>query len=79
MKIIRFKDQNGNIHETAFFKGVKGAKGDPGPPGSGSITGDYEDLLNRPQIEGVTLSGNKTFEELNLEGIGFIEIDSLFV
>lgn len=35
MKIIRFKDQNGNIHETAFFKGVKGARGDSGS-GSGS-------------------------------------------
>lgn len=30
-------------------------------------TNDYEALINKPQIEGVTLSGNKTFPELTLD------------
>ena len=29
--------------------------------------GDYEQLINKPQIEGVTLLGNKTFPELTLD------------
>ncbi len=29
-------------------------------------TNDYEQLINKPSIEGVTLEGNKTFPELNL-------------
>ena len=35
---------------------------------------DYEDLNNKPQIEGVTLIGNKTFEDLTLFGLSNIEI-----
>lgn len=34
--------------------------------GGGSGTTDYEALSNKPSIEGVTLSGNKTWEELGL-------------
>lgn len=30
------------------------------------ITGDYDDLGNKPQINGITLEGNKTSEELNI-------------
>ena len=30
------------------------------------ITGDYNDLGNKPQINGITLEGNKTSEELNI-------------
>lgn len=32
----------------------------------GSGTNDYEDLINRPKIEGVDLIGNKTFEDLGV-------------
>ena len=32
----------------------------------GSGTDDYEDLINRPKIEGVDLIGNKTFEDLGV-------------
>ena len=32
----------------------------------GSGTDDYEDLINRPKIEGVELIGNKTFEDLGV-------------
>ena len=31
--------------------------------------GDYNHLLNRPSIEGVTLEGDKTFEDLHLTKI----------
>lgn len=30
-------------------------------------TNDYEKLINKPQIEGVTLIGNKSFPELTLD------------
>lgn len=33
----------------------------------GGGTRDYEKLINKPQIESVTLIGNKTFEDLGLE------------
>lgn len=34
--------------------------------GGGSGTSNYNDLMNKPQIEGVTLSGNKTAADLGL-------------
>lgn len=35
-----------------------------GGGGGGGFSGDYEDLYNRPQINGVTLTGNKTTVDL---------------
>lgn len=35
-------------------------------PGGGGGTSDYDALTNRPQINGVTLTGNKSFEDLGL-------------
>lgn len=35
----------------------------------GSGTGDYEELVHKPSINGVELVGNKTFEELGREDI----------
>lgn len=40
-------------------------------------TRDYEKLINKPQIEAVTLIGNKTFEELGLSPIDGNEIISI--
>lgn len=34
--------------------------------GSGGGTSDYNDLSNKPQINSVTLSGNKTTSDLNI-------------
>lgn len=34
--------------------------------GGGGGTDDYSDLINKPQINGVTLSGNKTTSDLNI-------------
>lgn len=45
--------------------------------GSGGGTRDYNDLINKPSIEGVTLEGDKTFEELTLESLNNIEIHNI--
>ena len=43
-------------------------------PGGGGGSSDYDDLDNRPQINGVTLTGNKTANDLSLETRGKITI-----
>ncbi len=47
-----------------------------GGGGYGRAT-DYERLQNKPSIESVTLIGDKTFEELGLNGITNIELSKL--
>lgn len=42
-----------------------------------AILTDYNLLNNKPQIEGVTLEGNKTFEELTLVSLTNAEIEQL--
>lgn len=37
-----------------------------GGGGGGGFSGDYEDLYNRPKINGVTLTGNKTTADLGI-------------
>ena len=44
--------------------------------GSGG-TSDYNFLANRPQINGVTLQGNKTNEDININALTNREIDSI--
>ena len=39
---------------------------------------DYNTLVNKPQIEDVTLSGNKTFPNLNLDALSNSEIQDIF-
>lgn len=46
-------------------------------PSEGGGTTDYNDLTNKPSIEGVTLQGNKTFPELKLDVLTNIEIENL--
>lgn len=45
--------------------GTATASSSGGGSGGGG-TNDYNDLINKPSIEGVTLEGDKTFEELGL-------------
>lgn len=45
-----------------------------GGGGGGGFSGDYEDLYNRPQINGVTLTGNKTTADLH---ISYNDLDDL--
>ncbi len=46
-----------------------------GLPGS---VADYAQLTNKPQIEGVTLEGDKTYSELNLDPISGETITNIF-
>ena len=39
---------------------------------------DYDELQNRPQINGTTLSGDKSFEDLGLSGIPVADVEALF-
>lgn len=45
--------------------------------GGGEGTKDYEQLLNKPSIEGVVLIGDKTFEDLHMHVLTNIEIENL--
>ena len=45
---------------------------------NGGGTTDYNDLINKPQIEGVTLIGNKMFPELYLDTLTNTEIQTIF-
>ena len=38
---------------------------------------DYGALTNKPKIEGVTLQGNKTFEDLSLSSLSNLEIENM--
>lgn len=41
-------------------------------------TGDYEALSNKPKINGVTLIGDRSFEDLGEESLTNMEIISIF-
>ena len=55
-------------------KNLMAMKATPTSSGGGGGTTNYEDLINKPSIEGVTLVGNKTFEDLTLVGLTNIEL-----
>jgi hypothetical protein len=57
-------------------KGDKGDKGDTGEAGSAG-TMDYNDLSNKPQINGSELIGNKTSAEIGLEFLTNNELETL--
>ena len=44
-------------------------------PGAGS--NDYNELINRPKINGIELIGDKTLEELGVEALTPQEIDAI--
>ena len=54
---------DGTSTTTGSIRGEQGEKGDPGDPG----TTDYEDLSNKPCINGVELDGDKSFEDLGID------------
>lgn len=43
----------------------------------GTGTNDYNALVNKPKIEGVTLKGDKTFKQLGLESMTEQDIDNI--
>lgn len=64
-----FESANNLLNE---FKDAIGNLGD------GELTGDYEKMINLPQINGVTLKQNKSFSDLGMNEITNIELDELF-
>ena len=66
------------------ISGEENLRGSLSPEGSlsGQISNDivhkdYEELVNKPSIEGVTLRGNKTFEDFGYTAITSQEIDEI--
>lgn len=55
----------------AFGNATKGYVKKHSGGGGGGGTSNYNDLSNKPQINGVELTGNKTSEDLNIGGGGF--------
>ena len=47
-----------------YLHGIADGKGS----GGGGGTDDYNDLSNKPQVNGVSLAGNKTSDDLDLLG-----------
>jgi IS5 family transposase len=45
--------------------------------GGGEPTENYNNLYNKPRIEGVELEGNKRFSDLGLESISEQDIDDI--
>ena len=45
-------------------------------PSVGGTT-DYEQLINKPQIEGVELQGNKTLQDLSIQALTNLELEEL--
>lgn len=72
---------NGTLTSMRSINGTIGSQGRVG----GSLnratveyrTTDYNDLDNRPSIEGVVLEGDKTFEELNLQCLTNQELEAM--
>lgn len=48
-----------------------------GSGGGGSGTNDYNELIHKPQINGTTLIGNKTWPELDLNYLTNLELEAL--
>ena len=47
--------------------------------GTGRLINDYEELINKPQINSVELIGNKSFEELGMLAMSNFDIDKLII
>lgn len=46
--------------------------------GADSVSANYEDMDNKPSINGVELTGDLSFEDLGLEEIQASDIDAIF-
>ena len=56
----------GSMSNAKVYYFANGYEGSSGGGGGGGGTSDYSDLTNKPQINGVTLSGNKSAAQLSL-------------
>lgn len=67
-ELVKLTNDIKTSYERGEFKGEKGEQGEPGPQGpagSGGTT-NYNDLENKPSINGVELSGNKSGNDVGL-------------
>lgn len=81
MKTINAEDEEPEEYLTWFESANKllnELKETIGNLGEGELTGDYEKMINLPQINGVTLKQNKSFSDLGMNEITNIELDELF-
>lgn len=69
---INFKAFRAIAITSEDYDALKGEKGEPG------ISGDYAGLINKPSINGNTLNGNRSFNDLGLVAMTNAEIDDLF-
>lgn len=60
----------------AFGNATKGYVRAHSSGGGGGGTSDYSQLTNKPSINGVTLSGNKTSEDLGISNVLYIDVTS---
>ena len=67
-QVVARGDNNFVLKTNTFWLKVGHSVGDVTPEGRPYI--DYNDLLNKPQINGHTLVGNKTSEELDINSGG---------
>ncbi len=65
---ISVTNSDGETTITEVHDGEKGDRGEPGVPGEPGTT-DYEDLTNKPSINGTTLEGDVSLEDI---GIGSV-------
>lgn len=70
---------NSRINGDAYL--MRQIDGDPTrrDHGGSYSTNDYEELVNKPSIESVTLVGDKTFEQLGLSSITADELLEILV
>lgn len=73
----------GTIEMTGYITGsidnqTKTLNANMSVPKSAGVQDDYEKLKNLPQIESVTLQGNKTFDELGMSECSNQDIINLF-
>lgn len=61
----------------AFGNATKGYVRTHSGGGGGGGTTNYSELSNKPQINGVTLDGNKTSEDLNIGGGGGLTLTDI--
>ena len=68
-KGLYFGYGSGNVKRIAFSDEIDNGGGSGDGGGTGGTT-NYNNLSNRPQINGITLTGNKTSSDLNLQPAG---------
>ena len=68
---------SGDVHAKVSIQGDTNASVSVGTVTIRDGTNNYEQLINRPRIEGVLLSGDKLFSDLGLECITPQEIDQI--